>query len=80
METLIICDDLGVLITPCTGNFVRPQGNLHFFIVKVPQGKYVKCVDMTDMKNPVVIYEDLPISEQDRLRADIDYLLALQEV
>ena len=78
MKTLIIYDNTGKIFYQASGSVTEPTG-LPFLWEEIPTGKYAESVDVTDPKTPIAVLVDLPISENERLRADIDYLLALQQ-
>ena len=77
METLIVFDNEGKIYYQSAADKRKPEG-LPYLVVNVPEGKYAKCVDVTDSNNPVLVLEDKPISrEEQRLRDLEDAIEAL---
>lgn len=79
MDYLIIFDLTGKIWHMDIDKSDDPQGLL-FIRAHVPRGKYAISVDAPESDNPIVVLGDLPTTEEQQMRADIDYLLLLQEV
>jgi len=79
MHALIIYDQTGYIISQLSGSVREPVG-IPFMWVEVPEGKYVKSIDVSG-ETHVPIFENLPKSEIDKLRdADLEIKLALAEL
>lgn len=78
-RTLVIYDTEGYIISQMGGDVREPKG-VPFMWVDMPQGKYLKYIDVTQEQHEPV-YEDYPKSEIDTLRDTVDMLvLSLLEV
>ena len=67
MNTLIIYDNLGYIISTASGDIREPQGGVQFIWAEIPTGKQIKMfngigVDVTVTPN-VAILEDIPKTE-----------------
>ena len=79
MHALIIYDQTGYIISQLSGSVREPVG-IPFMWVEVPEGKYVKSIDVSG-ETHVPIFENLAKSEIDKLRdADLEIKLALAEL
>jgi len=79
MHALIIYDQTGYIISQLSGSVREPVG-IPFMWVEVPEGKYVKSIDVSG-ETHVPIFENLSKSEIDKLRdADLEIKLALAEL
>lgn len=70
MDTLVIYDETGFIYVEQTGDFRTPQG-LRNLVVKVPTGKRVKSITISETGDTVV-YEDLPKSPMQLLQEQLD--------
>jgi len=71
-NTLVIYDTTGRIWVQMSGDVVAPVG-VPFLWVDVPDGKILTGVDITVTPN-VPIFVDYPISEIEKLQADIYYI------
>jgi hypothetical protein len=72
MHTLIIYDNQGYIFFQGQGNLREPQG-IPFLWVDIPEGKYVKSVDVsTSTHKPVFAY--ISKSEVELLKEQVDSL------
>ena len=79
MRTLIIYDGTGYIIFQGSGDVREPVG-IPFLYADVPEGKRVTGVDVTVTPN-VAILEDLPKSETQLLKEQVDSLtIAMAEM
>ena len=78
MKTLVIYDELGTIYYQASGSVTEPTG-LPFLWVEIPEGKYIISIN-TSGETPEPIFADYPATPEQQLRADVDYLLLLQEV
>jgi len=67
VNTLIIYDNLGYIISTASGDIREPQGGVQFIWAEIPTGKQIKMfngigVDVTVTPN-VAILEDIPKTE-----------------
>lgn len=71
MQTLVIYDATGRIITQMQGSVSEPTG-IPFLWIEIPSGKYLVSIDVSVTPNKPV-YADLPKSEtqilQDKLNA-----------
>jgi len=72
MKTLIVYDAEGYIILQVSGDVREPVG-IPFLWTDIPQGKFVKAVDVSG-NEPVPIFEDLPKSRMELLQEQIDAL------
>ncbi|MBE5965431.1 MAG: hypothetical protein E7255_00385 [Lachnospiraceae bacterium] len=70
MQTLIIYDATGYIISQMSGDVREPVG-IPFLWIEIPEGKRVVSVD-PETGTPV--YEDLPVPEIQQLKDQIDAL------
>lgn len=70
MKTLIIYDKEGCIIQQITGSYRKPVG-IPFIEVEIPAGKYIEKVDVA---NNAVVYKDLPKSEFELQKLEIEKL------
>lgn len=71
MKTLIIFDNTGYILLTQSGTYRVPEGGIQFLEVEVPEDKRPISVD-TETNTP--IYEDIPKSETEILKDDIEQL------
>lgn len=71
MKTLIIYDETGYPLTVASGTELREPIGIPFLLVEVPEGKKVVGVN-TSVTPHQVILEDIPPSEIDVLRNDLN--------
>ena len=74
MNTLIIYDDLGYIISTASGAIREPQGGVQFIWTEIPIGKQIKItngigVDISVTPNKAIL-EDIPKTETELLQAD----------
>lgn len=82
MNTLVIYDSTGYIISQASGSVREPIG-IPFLWVEMPQGKQIKItngigIDVSITPN-VVILEDIPKSEMQLLQEKISEMETLQE-
>lgn len=78
-NTLVIYDATGLIIFQASGDVREPVG-VPFLWVDVPQGKRIAGVDISVTPN-VVVLEDIPKSETQLLKEQIDSLtIAMAEM
>lgn len=70
MQSLVIYDDSGRILNSITGDYSRPTGGVSFLEIVIPAGKMLSGVDLSG-DEPVPIFEDLPISDNERLRREM---------
>ena len=63
MATLIIYDSTGTIYYQASGAVTEPTG-IPFLWVDVPEGKYIKSVDISGA-TPTAVLEDIPKSDID---------------
>jgi len=72
MNTLIIYDNTGYVISTMAGSIREPQGGLQFLWVEIPDGKQLKLTDGIGIdvaKTPhQAILEDIPKTEIELLK------------
>lgn len=74
MTTLIIYDSTGTIFSsPIMGGYQKPQGDLKFLEVEIPEGKILKGVDVSITPN-VAILEDIPQTDIELANEKIDEL------
>ncbi|MFT8352821.1 hypothetical protein [Clostridium saccharoperbutylacetonicum] len=83
MSTLIIYDNTGTIFSsPITGSYKKPQGDLKYLEIELPENKVLKGIDTSKTPN-VPILEDIPKTElektQDQLLETQAQLANLQE-
>ncbi|NLU52387.1 MAG: hypothetical protein GXX10_05945 [Clostridiaceae bacterium] len=79
MNTLIIYDSTGYVISQASGSVREPVG-VPFMWVEVPQSKYVQSIDVSGEEHTPV-FVDLPKSETQLLREEnLEIKLALAEL
>ncbi len=71
MKTLIIYDDTGYILMKQTGNYRVPEGGIQYLECEIPDDKLVVEIDV---KNKKPVLEDLPKSETDILKDEIEAL------
>ena len=69
MNTLIIYDDTGFIISQMAGDVREPEG-IPFMWVEIPQGKRLVGIDTTKEKHEP-IFKDMPKSEVEILREQV---------
>lgn len=72
MNTLVIFDTTGFVLSSMAGNVREPVG-IPFTWVEVPKGKYITGVDVSG-DTPVAILEDYPKSETEVLKEQVNNL------
>ncbi|NMA66270.1 MAG: hypothetical protein GX957_08535 [Clostridiaceae bacterium] len=78
MNSLIIYDQTGFIISQKQGTNLREPIGIPFIWVEVPQGKYVTSIDVSG-ETHVPVFEDLPKSEVQELKeqvADLNIAMA----
>jgi hypothetical protein len=81
MNTLIIYDQEGYIISQMSGSVREPMG-VPFMWVEVPEGKIVAKIDVLG-ETHIPVFEDLPKSEVDILKtqvSDLTYQLMVKGV
>jgi hypothetical protein len=77
MKTLIIYDNSGYIISSINGSYRIPIG-LPYVEVEIPEGKQIKVTDGVGVDVSVtphqVILEDIPLSEVDLLKQQVNDL------
>ncbi|NOW03244.1 hypothetical protein [Clostridium beijerinckii] len=74
MKTLIIYDNTGYIYLQLKSTENRiPQGGIQFLEIEVPEGKYIKNIDITVIPN-VPVYEDVPKTDIEKLQEQIENL------
>ena len=74
MATLVIYDNTGqIFSSPITGSYILPQGGLNCLEIEIPEGKILKSIDTSVTPNAPV-YEDVPVSEIDSLKQQVEDL------
>lgn len=76
MNTLIIYDNTGYIISQMAGSVREPQGGVQFLWVEIPEGKQLKLtdgigVDISVMPHQAIL-EDIPPTEIENLRTDLN--------
>lgn len=76
MNTLIIYDNAGYVISQMTGSVREPQGGVQFLWAEIPEGKRLKITDGIGVDVSVTphqaILEDIPPTEIEALRSDLN--------
>lgn len=70
MKTLIIYDNEGYIIQQITGAYRKPVG-VPYLEIEIPIDKYVEKVDVS---NNTVVYKDLPKTEFELQKLEIEKL------
>jgi hypothetical protein len=70
MKTLVIYDGIGYVYMQMTGSYRVPEGGLQYLEIEIPDGKIKKNID-TSINPNVPIYEDIPLSEIDKLKQQV---------
>lgn len=79
VRTLIFFDSTGKIYFSMTVDEI-PTG-LERFVFNIPENKQVERMDMTDPKNPVPVYAEIPESDMTKAQKDIENLeIALAEI
>ena len=73
MNTLIIYDTKGLIITQRSGSDVKEPTGVPYLWVDIPVGKYVTSIDVSVTPN-VAILADLPKSETQLLQDKLDLM------
>ena len=75
MNTLIIYDNTGYVISTMAGSIREPQGGVQFLWAEIPEGKQLKITDGIGVdvsKTPhVAILEDIPKTEMELLKEQL---------
>lgn len=79
MNTLIIYDNAGNIFSQITGNYIVPSGGVQYLETIIPDGKLASGVDITVTPHQI-IFVDIPPSETEKLRADMDYIAIMTGV
>lgn len=75
MKTLVIYDNIGYIYLQFSGTENRiPQGGIQYIESEVPDGKYVKSIDITVTPN-VPILEDIPKTDMEKLQEKVEDLI-----
>jgi len=75
MNTLIIYDNTGYVISTMAGSIREPQGGVQFLWVEIPEGKRLKLtdgigVDVTKTPHQAIL-EDIPKTEIELLKEQL---------
>jgi len=74
MNTLLIYDSTGYIISQMSGAVREPQGGVQFIWTEIPTGKQIKITDGigvdVNVTPNVAILEDIPLTEMELLQAD----------
>lgn len=73
MKALVIYDTTGRILTVLYSETKAPQGVPCMF-VDIPEGAALDRIDVTDTKNPKPIFSFLPVTDMDKVKADVDAL------
>lgn len=73
IKTLIIYDNAGFIFLQISGNYEMPKGGVQFLEVEIPQGKYLKSIDVTVTPN-TPIYEDIPQTDMEQIKSETELL------
>lgn len=73
MNTLVIYDNTGYIISKESGSLREPQGGVQFMWIEVPTGKQLTKID-TSVNPHLAILEDIPLSETQLLKQQVDAL------
>lgn len=68
MNTLIIYDNTGYIISQMSGSVREPQGGVPFLWVEIPAGKRVVSIN-TSMTPNVPVFETIPPTDEERITA-----------
>ncbi|HEX2927704.1 MAG TPA: hypothetical protein VHP38_15835 [Ruminiclostridium sp.] len=80
MNTLLIYDKEGVIISQMQGSDLREPIGVPFMWVEIPQGKCIKSIDVSG-ETPTPVFEDLQKSEVQALQEENTKIkLALAEL
>lgn len=75
MNTLIIYDNTGYVISQMAGSIREPQGGVQFIWAEIPEGKQLKITDGIGVdvsKTPhVAILEDIPKTEMQLVKEQL---------
>jgi hypothetical protein len=74
MKTLVIYDNAGAIISQMQGSDLREPVGVPFMWIEVPQGKILKCIDVSGEEH-ISVYEDLPKSYTEKLQELVDQLI-----
>lgn len=75
MQTLIIYDNEGFIISQMQGSSLREPVGIPHLWVEIPQGKSLASIDVLVMPN-VPIFEELPKTETQLLQEKLDLMQA----
>ncbi|WP_238917268.1 hypothetical protein [Clostridium sp. YIM B02555] len=71
MKTLIIYDNTGTIFSsPITGSYQKPQGQLNYLEIEIPEGKILKGIDTSKIPN-VPIFEDIPKTDLEKAQEQL---------
>jgi hypothetical protein len=65
--TLAIYDNNGTVFLQMTGGYSVPQGGINYLEIEIPEGKILKCIDVSVTPN-IPVFEDAPKSEVEILK------------
>ena len=71
MSILVIYDATGRILSQMGGDVQEPTG-VPFMWVNIPQGMYIKNIDVSDASNHIPVFEDYPETEIDVLRKQLE--------
>ena len=71
--TLIIYDNKGRIFSQITDSYLVPNGGVQYLEIEIPTGKMLTGVDTTVTPH-VAILEDMPPSEVESLKQQVDEL------
>ena len=77
MSTLIIYDSTGKIYYMASGAVTEPTG-IPFLWVDVPDGKYIKSVDVSG-ETPAAVLENIPLSEVEQEIVNLQTMVALMD-
>lgn len=68
MNTLVIYDNTGYIISQMSGSVREPQGGVQFMWVTIPEGKRLVSIN-TGVTPNVPVFEVIPPTDEERLVA-----------
>jgi hypothetical protein len=73
MQTLVIYDTSGRIISQMQGSSLIEPTGIPFLWVEIPSGKYLKSINVSVTPN-VPVFEDLPKSDIEKLKEELTAL------
>ncbi len=74
MRTLVIFDEAGFIVNQMRGSDLREPVGIPFLWIEIPEGKYLKSIDVSGTEHKPV-YVDLPKSETQKLQELVNQLI-----